>query len=69
MFESDASTVLPEVVDPTVLDGIRSAQRSGDLSKRAVAVRNARDAVSRRLHELRAKRAAIQNLAKQRRQR
>jgi TolA-binding protein len=65
MFESDAPTVLPEVVDPAVLDGIHSAQRSGDLSKRAAAVRNARDAVARRLADLRAKRAAIQGLAKQ----
>jgi hypothetical protein len=69
MFESDAPAVLPEVVDPTVLDGLRSAQRSSDLSKRATAVRNARDAVEGRLKDLRAKRAAIQSLAKQRRQR
>jgi hypothetical protein len=68
MFESDAATVLPEVVDPTVLDGLRNAQRSSDLSKRAAAVRSTRDAVEGRLKELRAKRAAIQGLAKQRRQ-
>ncbi|HWO19609.1 MAG TPA: hypothetical protein VNO30_12570 [Kofleriaceae bacterium] len=68
MFESDAATVLPEVVDPTVLDGLRNAQRSSDLSKRAAAVRSTRDAVEGRLKELRAKRAAISGLAKQRRQ-
>jgi DNA repair exonuclease SbcCD ATPase subunit len=67
IFETDASTVLPEVVDPAVLDGILAAQRSGDLGKRATAVRNARDAVTRRLQELRAKRSQIQGLAKQRR--
>ena len=69
MFESDAPAVLPEVVDPTVLDGLRTAQRSSDLSKRAAAVRTARDAVADRLKDLRAKRATIQGLAKQRRQR
>ena len=66
-FESDAHIVLPEVVDPSVLDGIRAAQTSGDRAQRAVAVRKARDAVTRRLEELRAKRVQIQGLAKQRR--
>jgi TolA-binding protein len=69
MFESDAPTVLPEVVDPVVLDGIRSAQHSGDLGKRAAAIRTARDAVSGRLSELRKKRLTIQSLAKQPRRR
>jgi TolA-binding protein len=66
-FESEAHIVLPEVVDPSILDGIRTAQRSGDLSKRAAAVRAARDAVTRKLRDLRDKRATIQSLAKQRR--
>jgi hypothetical protein len=64
-FESDAHIVLPEVVDPAVLDGIRSAQTSGDRSQRAAAVRKARDAVMLKLKDLRDKRAAIQGLAKQ----
>ncbi|HSK05110.1 MAG TPA: hypothetical protein VK932_27865 [Kofleriaceae bacterium] len=68
-FESEAHIVLPEVVDPSILDGIRTAQRSGDLGKRASAVRAARDAVTRKLKDLRDKRATIQGLAKQRRAR
>jgi TolA-binding protein len=67
-FESDAHIVLPEVVDPAVLDGIRAAQTSGDRAQRAVAVRKARDAVTLKLKDLRDKRAAIQGLARQRRQ-
>jgi TolA-binding protein len=66
VFESDAHIVLPDVVDPAVLDGIRSAQRSGDLGQRAAAVRKARDAVTTKLKDLRDKRTKIQNLAKQR---
>ena len=64
-FESDAHIVLPEVVDPAVLDGIRSARTMGD---RAAAVRKARDSVTLKLKDLRDKRSAIQGLAKQRRQ-
>jgi hypothetical protein len=66
-FEADAHIVLPEVVDPAVLDGIRSAQTSGDRGQRAAAVRRARDAVTQKLKDLREKRAAISGFAKQRR--
>jgi hypothetical protein len=66
-FEADAHIVLPEVVEPAVLDGIQSAQRSGDLQRRAEAVRLARDAVAARLKLLRQQRTRIEGLAKQRR--
>lgn len=67
MFESDAHIVLPEIVDPSVLDGVQRAYRSGDHGQRADAVRKARDAVAARLKHLRQQRARIEGLAKQRR--
>lgn len=69
MFETDAQVVLPEVVEPAILDGITKAQRSGDPGQRAVAVRKARDAVATKRDQLRKKRLEIETLAKQRRQR
>ena len=68
MFESDAPVVLPEVVDPAILDGLTRAQRSGDLGQRAIAVRKARDAVTAKREQLIRKRKEIESLAKQRRQ-
>lgn len=68
MFESDALVVLPEVVDPAILDGITRAQRSGDPGQRAIAVRKARDAVTEKRELLIKKRKEIENLARQRRQ-
>lgn len=67
-FEADAPIVLPEVVDPAILDGITRAQRSGDPGQRAVAVRKARDAVVTKREQLVRKRKEIEALAKQRRQ-
>jgi hypothetical protein len=67
-FESDAPVVLPEVVDPAILDGITRAQRSGDPGQRAAAVRKARDAVTAKREQLVRKRKEIEALAKQRRQ-
>jgi DNA repair exonuclease SbcCD ATPase subunit len=67
MYETDAHIVLPEVVDPAILDGIQSAYRSGDHRQRAEAVRKARDAVAARLKHLRQQRGRIEGLAKQRR--
>jgi hypothetical protein len=67
MFESDAHIVLPEIVDPSVLDGVQRAYRSGDHGQRADAVRKARDAVAARLKHLRQQRARIEGLARQRR--
>lgn len=67
MFETDAHIVLPEVVDPSILDGVQSAYRSGDLRQRAEAVRRARDAVVARQRFLRQQRARIEGLSKQRR--
>ncbi|HWU91292.1 MAG TPA: hypothetical protein VN253_28695 [Kofleriaceae bacterium] len=67
-FESDAPVVLPEVVDPAVLDGLTRAQRSGDPGQRATAVRKARDAVMTKREQLIRKRKEIESLARQRRQ-
>jgi hypothetical protein len=68
VFEIDAQIVLPEVVDPAILDGIVRAQRSGDPGQRAIAVRKARDAVMAKRDQLIRKRKDIETLAKQRRQ-
>lgn len=66
-FESDASIVLPEVVDSAVLDGIVKAKSSGDPGRRAAAVRKAHDAVVAKRDQLRRQRLEIEKLARQRR--
>jgi hypothetical protein len=64
-FETEATFVLGEVIDPSTLDTLARASRSGDPAKRAAAARAARDAVAARLAELRKKRALIEQREKQ----
>lgn len=63
-FETNVVTVLGEVVDRSTIDGLVRASRSGDPKQRAEAARLARDAVARRLEQLRKKRAMIEARAK-----
>ena len=64
-FESEATVVLAEVVDPSTIESLHRAQRSGDPSQRAIAAKKARDAVAARLEQLRQKRAQIEARARQ----
>ena len=64
-FEFDASITLAEVVDPSTIDSLNRAQRSGDPSQRAAAATQARDAVAKKLEQLRAKRRQIETRSKQ----
>lgn len=64
-FESEATVVLQDVVDPSTLDTLTTAQRSGDPAKRSKAAAKARDAVRAKLELLRQKRAQIEHRAKQ----
>jgi hypothetical protein len=64
-FESEATVVLAEVVDPSTIDSLHRAQRSGDPAQRALAAKNARDAVAARLEQLRQKRRQIEARARQ----
>ncbi len=64
-FESNAAVALGEVIDRTTIDGLVRASRSGDPKQRAEAAKQARDAVAKRLEQLRKKRAIIEQRAKQ----
>lgn len=64
-FESEATIVLQDIVDPSTIDTLTTAQRSGDPSKRSKAAAKTRDAVKSKLDLLRAKRAQIEARAKQ----
>ena len=64
-FEVDASITLAEVVDPSTIDSLNRAQRSGDPRQRAAAAKQARDAVASKLDQLRAKRKLIEDRARQ----
>ncbi|MDQ3341319.1 MAG: hypothetical protein M4D80_39700 [Myxococcota bacterium] len=64
-FETEATVVLQDVVDPSTIDTLTSAQRSGDPSKRSKAAAKTRDAVKVKLDQLRAKRSLIEQRAKQ----
>jgi hypothetical protein len=63
-FESSVAVTLGEVIDRSTLDGLVRASRSGDPKKRAEAARLARDAVGKRLEQLRKKRAMIEARAR-----
>ena len=52
-------------LDKTTIEGMLRASRSGDPRQRAEAARRARDAVARRLEQLRKKRALIEARARQ----
>jgi hypothetical protein len=64
-FEMDASITLAEVVDPSTIDSLNRAQRSGDPKERAAAAKRARDAVARKLQQLRTTRKQVEDRAKQ----
>jgi hypothetical protein len=64
-FENEATVVLQDVVDPSTIDTLTSAQRSGDPSKRSKAAAKTRDAVKAKYEQLRAKRQLIEQRAKQ----
>jgi hypothetical protein len=53
------------VIDRSPIDGLVRASRSGDPKQRAVAAKLARDAVAKRLDQLKKKRAMIEARAKQ----
>jgi hypothetical protein len=64
-FETEATFVLGEVIDPSTLDTLARASKSGDPAKRAAAARATRDAVAARLEQLKKKRALIEQREKQ----
>jgi hypothetical protein len=63
-FESSA-IALGEVIDKSTIEGMLRLSRSADPKQRAEAARMARDAVAKRLEQLRVKRARIEQRAKQ----
>ena len=67
-YESEASVVLGEVIDRSTIEGMMRASRSGDPAQRALAAKQARDAVAVRLEQLKKQRAAIEARAKALRQ-
>jgi hypothetical protein len=64
-FESTAAVALGEVIDRTTIEGMLRASRTGDPKQRAEAAKQARDAVGKRLEQLKKKRAMIEARAKQ----
>lgn len=64
-FESSAAIALGEAIDKTAIEGMLRASRSGDPKQRAEAAKRARDAVAKRLAELRRQRALIEARARQ----
>lgn len=68
-FESSAAIALGEAIDKTTIEGMLRASRSGDPKQRAAAAKRARDAVAKRLEQLRRQRALIEARARQLRKR
>lgn len=68
-FETNVAVALGEVIDRSTIDGLVRASRSGDPKQRAEAAKQARDAVAKRLEQLKKKRAMIEARAKQLRRR
>ena len=62
--ESATRFVLSEVVDASTLDALDRAHRTGDPGQRASAAKRTRDAVAARLRQLRARRAQIEQRAR-----
>ena len=62
--ESNAAVALGEVIDRLTIDGMLRASRSGDPKQRAEAAAQARDAVAKRLEQLKKQRAMIEARAK-----
>jgi hypothetical protein len=64
-FEVTTAITLGEVIDKSTIDGMMRASRSGDPKQRAEAAQLARDAVAKRIEQLKRKRADIEKRAKQ----
>ena len=64
-IDSDARTVLGDVVDPSTLDALAREARSGDPAKRAEAAKKLRDAVAAKLAQIKQGRAKVEQRAKQ----
>lgn len=64
-FETNVAVALGEVIDRSTIDGLVRASKSGDPKQRAEAAKQARDAVAKRLEQLRKKRQEIEARAKQ----
>ncbi|HEU4727869.1 MAG TPA: hypothetical protein VFT22_08280 [Kofleriaceae bacterium] len=64
-FESNVPTILAEVIDASTINSFAAAQRSGDPAQRAEAAHKARDAVARRLEQVRKKRAEFEARARE----
>lgn len=64
-FETNVAVALGEVIDRSTIDGLVKASRSGNPKQRAEAAKHARDAVAKRLAQLRTQRAQIEARAKQ----
>jgi hypothetical protein len=68
-FESNTVKALGEVIDKSTIEGLQRASRSGDPKQRAEAAKLARDAVAKRLEQLKKQRAKIEERVKQLRKR
>lgn len=62
-FEMDATITLAEIVDPSTIAELNRAQRSNDPNKRAAVAKLTRDAVAKKLQQLRDKRKAVEDRA------
>lgn len=62
-FEMDATITLADIVDPQTIEELNRAQRSADPAKRAAAARLTRDAVKKKLEQLRDKRKQVEDRA------
>jgi hypothetical protein len=61
----DATITLAEVIDPATINLLNQSARSNDPKKRADAARATKDAVQRKLTQLREKRMQVENRATQ----
>ena len=66
-LETDAPIVLQGVIDAATIAGLKDAQSSNDPVARAAATKKTRDAVQKRLDEIRHQREAIEKTARDRR--
>jgi hypothetical protein len=64
-FDNFVPIVLAEVIDASMISSLEAAQRSGDPGLRAVAARQAGDAVAKRINEVRKRRLEIEARARQ----
>jgi hypothetical protein len=62
-FEMDATITLADIVDPSTIEELNRAQRSNDPATRAAVARLTREAVAKKLQQLRDKRKQVENRA------